>query len=1468
MKAVESKNAASTTRQANTPFFSKESDQHFFGSAQNEKPFFTGSERPASSVQAKLNISQPNDNYEKEADTMADHVVQRFAEPAASQTRSFSPATIMPFIQQKCVECKQEEKLQKKEDENADEKIKLQRKPIFESRTEFADDHKTVQRKPVSCEQNRKLSKKENENGNGNNTGNVLPVHLKSNNLSTDNSGGTFVESTIHSSKGSGRSLGHGVRTQMESSFNTDFSNVRIHDDRTAVQMSKHLNAQAFTHGNDIYFNSGKFDTDSTSGRHLLAHELTHTIQQGGVQTKKIQPVKVSSTDKTNIHPEQINHLKQPVPKTAAAEIRAVNSHITQNTNPPVIQQKEEEKDGLVVSTMKDAVWGLIKTASPELHDIFRYKGFLNWAKEKVSGFISDTINTFTAPIKLGADIIKQVKSNFAEFKIWMASAVERLKHGDCTPFIEATDFIKNILEGIAGPALEKLKAFLAPIKAFIDKLWNDVGKPIWDFITKIFGWYWDKIKWVADKIWTHIKNVINVYAKIWHWFAKAIGFEGDDKDSLWEQIKKKVLDIWEAIKKKLEPYKTHLMILGGIILLLSPAGPFILAAAAFTGIMYAASKIRHYLQEKEAIINERGFIKGVLIPEFFSAMKSVKDFLKTKAASVTGALKSAVSTLHGVSKDLGETALAALNGVIDWLSQKFDDMEEWAEMQLTKLINNLEDIFARIVKFLQPVTDILEKVGEAIADYYKLPFLVLHTLFYKIPKCIRDKIIAFLTKYVFKHIPILKEIKDVEAAWTKMEKKVLEIIDLLFVHGQLLKALWEIFNILLDALKFPKELAVKVYNKAFDVFDSIIEKPKVFFINMLSTVKLGLTGFFDRKWTHLKNGFNSWLFGAVSEAGSGVYIPTAFNFSEIFKMLGSLFSIGMEKVYKSIAKKRGQETADNVRKWVDRISKGAAMAWKWLKALHENSLDDTIEMIHDKGAELLDIAIDAIIDWIVTKIIEKVSAKIISMLDPTGIMAVVNSLIAFYNAVETAIEKAREILEFVDGVLDNISEVMSGALENGARKLEENLEKAIPLFLEFLANQLLSGKLGKKIKEMAKKAEDWIDEKIDWLVDKALSAGDWLVATGKEAISKIKGWLGISRDFTIENGETHKIFFEGSEDMPILMVASNKKKGIEDLIKDRKSAIPAPTTLEAGFLATALTKKASLDIFINNHKKNKNETNTLKPEIEKRLDDIKQDLINGKAILASPDLPLSNVTYAMEGGKAKTVEARPLTKLPGNTKGSRPTGIDSIPLGWQHLRNLAGSVKIKNWRKVHLLSDQLHGPGEEGWNLVPGPEQLNTDLKNGAEDWAKTAVGNNEIIHYKAEVTSRYPGNNNPEISDYFPSSITVTYGYMPEDPKSKTVHDETKNYPQNLPPPTDNSSGLPNINTMSRDTIREFFPGVSNVDLIFSTRNSLPNKAYRDLSHMYLRLKDAYGKSDDFEKIYWPIISNKYNFENAFIF
>jgi hypothetical protein len=90
------------------------------------------------------------------------------------------------------------------------------------------------------------------------------------------------LESRLAAQSGGGTPLAPETRAFMEPRFGFDFSQVRIHTDSNAVQMSQDLGAQAFTHGHDIYFGAGKYDPNSGAGKELLAHELTHVVQQTG----------------------------------------------------------------------------------------------------------------------------------------------------------------------------------------------------------------------------------------------------------------------------------------------------------------------------------------------------------------------------------------------------------------------------------------------------------------------------------------------------------------------------------------------------------------------------------------------------------------------------------------------------------------------------------------------------------------------------------------------------------------------------------------------------------------------------------------------------------------------------------------------------------------------------------------------------------------------------------------------------------------------------------------------------------------------------------------------------------------------------------------------------------------------------------------------------------------------------------
>jgi hypothetical protein len=177
----------------------------------------------AQHVQTKMTVSQPGDIYEREADRVANQVMQ------------------MPKPQ-----------LQRQTEEE-EEKDLLQTKPIAEQITPLAQ-------RQIEEEEEEELQAKE--------------ISSQASEVTTG------LESGINALRSSGRQIPESERAFFENRFKSDFSQVRIHTDNNAAQISQSLNAQAFTVGRDIVFGAGQYAPESNVGRRLIAHELTHVIQQ------------------------------------------------------------------------------------------------------------------------------------------------------------------------------------------------------------------------------------------------------------------------------------------------------------------------------------------------------------------------------------------------------------------------------------------------------------------------------------------------------------------------------------------------------------------------------------------------------------------------------------------------------------------------------------------------------------------------------------------------------------------------------------------------------------------------------------------------------------------------------------------------------------------------------------------------------------------------------------------------------------------------------------------------------------------------------------------------------------------------------------------------------------------------------------------------------------------------------------
>lgn len=90
----------------------------------------------------------------------------------------------------------------------------------------------------------------------------------------------------IGRARGGGSPLPEPVQADMQTNLGADLSSVRVHTDAKADALSRSVQAEAFTTGTDVFFRSGAYTPESTSGRRLLAHELTHVVQQSSGQVE------------------------------------------------------------------------------------------------------------------------------------------------------------------------------------------------------------------------------------------------------------------------------------------------------------------------------------------------------------------------------------------------------------------------------------------------------------------------------------------------------------------------------------------------------------------------------------------------------------------------------------------------------------------------------------------------------------------------------------------------------------------------------------------------------------------------------------------------------------------------------------------------------------------------------------------------------------------------------------------------------------------------------------------------------------------------------------------------------------------------------------------------------------------------------------------------------------------------------
>jgi len=193
------------------------------------------------------------------------------------------------------------------------------------------------------------------------------------------------VESSIDGSRSSGTSIEKNVRRSMENAFGADFSDVKVHNGAESTALNDSMGARAFTTGNDIFFRQGEYNPGSDAGKEILAHELTHVVQQTSPPSvnrspqivQRLDPPTAPSADSTpapETTPEPSgdeNQVLSDIEKvkaglSAADLVLATASFTTEQTERLALLEQANElaEDAAAATTLIGGATGVIQAVS------------------------------------------------------------------------------------------------------------------------------------------------------------------------------------------------------------------------------------------------------------------------------------------------------------------------------------------------------------------------------------------------------------------------------------------------------------------------------------------------------------------------------------------------------------------------------------------------------------------------------------------------------------------------------------------------------------------------------------------------------------------------------------------------------------------------------------------------------------------------------------------------------------------------------------------------------------------------------------------------------------------------------------------------------------------------------------------------------------------------------------------------
>lgn len=1196
----------------------------------------TSNSRPGNCIQPKLKVVSANDPQEVQADKVAEHVMRMPSNSVGTMAGLGHSKPVMS-IAKKCSHCEKDEQLSRKEE-----------------RLEDIDQPKMLFAKP----------------GTAFSGGGAAP---------------SAVSSGISATKGSGSGLSGAVNSDLGSKMNADFSGVKIHDNEHSAKMNAQINARAFTVGNDIYFNKGEYNPHSQSGKFLLAHELTHTIQQGGSLQRK---------------PEE-----GPINRK---------------------EQKEEKIQRGIGEWLADQAWDILESEAPGFVQVLREisnKGILGFLKDKLMEGLNHIFDKFPSV----GNFVTNLMAVFSMLYQRVAVIMDALASGDCAPLLSAVQELKEIVSTIATDAWNDLTEFVQPIGDFFSGLWSSFGAPVVDWLGETAADIWTWLQSVGERIWNWTEPIREYGATAWDWVKSTLGIGSDsagaeNENGIIQWIMAKAEEAWVAIKEVMRPVIEPVQRIASKVLEILPLDAIMNLRDTISNFAQNVGSMATAMGDEGAgVAAQQASLRDTILPAVQQTILDTRNDLINTGLWISDKVGGFVAMINEFYNSVAASPIFSVAAfAISWINDVANNLGSWIQDGVIGLFNGISNGLAYLASFIDPVLSALQRivnflsdlVGNA-ADFILGPFML-------IPECIRTPIKTFLIEQILGRIPLFNQIMALGDVWTRAQQVAMTILYQVFVDGDLGGALWTFFRALLNIVGIPPELVVSILANASSAIVDILANPLDFFINLLSGLKQGFVQFFDNIGSHLLAGVGNWLTSQME--GLGITPPADFSFASIFGFVMQILGITVDHIFELLATRLGEERAAQLRGALDM----ASGAFSFIADVVQRGPEAIWERLQDQLSNLWESVIGNIVTFINEQIIARATRWVLAMLDITGIMPVVNSVIAVYNAIESFAEYIVPILNIINQYVTMLADIAKGSIAGAANYVENLLSESLPIMIGFLANQFGFSNLASRMQEILATVKERIDAGILWVIDQAMAIGGAIMQAGRNVVAAVRDWWHARVDFRAEDGRNHSLYLEGSEANPILMVASERMTFVEFINGITEHSNKAAARAKAQEIDTLKRTKTDASGRVLTEE----EMPTAITNLLIQLRDLVSPMLGGSAMQSEDPhyMPGNQTTGGFSNG---TTVTRLTHMVPHSGNGSRPTGNNN-GTAYDILNNRRmGEKGASYYIKGHLLNQELFGKGQ--WeNMVPLSRSGNGQMEAQVENRMRRATEGGDSLDVK----------------------------------------------------------------------------------------------------------------------------------------